>query len=138
GLIYGGTFWDLRKALLAAKPEAEALALIYKLYVATLRRSVNIPSSMIEALAADDDDGNLENGTPNECFIRDAYGRHGLRTATGVIAAPGAIASSANATVVRVDLAGLSPRCTGDEVQRVELHWKPGLTGTPAAGSVVM
>ena len=138
GLIFGGTFWDLRKALLATMPEAQALALVYKLYVATLRRSVNIPTSMVEALAADDDDGNLENGTPNECFIRDAYGRHGLRTATGVIAAPGALASSANAVVVRVDLAGLSDRCTGDEIDSVELHWKPGTTATPAAGSVVM
>ena len=138
GLIFGGTFWDLRKALLAAKPEAEALALVYKLYVATLRRSVNIPSSMIEALAADDDDGNLANGTPNECFIRDAYGRHGLRTATGVIAAPGALASSANAVVVRVDLSGLSERCTGDEIQSVELHWKPGTTAMPPEGSIAM
>ncbi|MDQ3337341.1 MAG: hypothetical protein M4D80_19440 [Myxococcota bacterium] len=138
GLIYGGTFWDLRKALLAAKPQAEALALVNRLFVATLRRSVNIPSSMVEALAADDDDGNLENGTPNECFIRDAYGRHGLRTATGVIAAPGALASSANAVVVRVDLSGLSERCTGDEIQSVELHWKPGITAMPPEGSTVM
>lgn len=136
GIIYGGTFWDLRKALLAAKPEAEALALIYKLYVATLRRSVNIPSSMIEALAADDDDGNLANGTPNECFIRAAYGRHGMRTATGVIAAPGSLTSAA--VVVRVDLSGLSERCTGDEVAKVHLAWKPGTTATPAAGSVEM
>jgi hypothetical protein len=136
GLIYGGTIWDLRKALLAAKPEAEALALVYKIYLATLRRSVNIPSSMIEALAADDDDGNLANGTPNECFIRAAYGRHGMRTATGVIAAPGSLQSSA--VVVRVDLAGLSEHCTGDEVKTVHLAWKPGTTATPAAGSVEM
>jgi hypothetical protein len=124
GLIFGGVFWDLRKALLAAKPEAEALALTLKLYRGTLRRSVNIPSSMIEALAEDDDDGNLDNGTPNECFIRDAYGRHGLRTASGIISAPGSLASSANAVVVRVDLTGLSPRCTGDEISKVTLVWK--------------
>lgn len=138
GLIYAGAFWDLRKALLAVKPEAEALALIYKLYVATLRRSVNIPSSVIEALAADDDDGNLDNGTPNECVIRTAFGRHGLRTATGVISAPGALSSSANAVVVRLDLTGLSPRCSGDEIKTVSLGWKPATTGTPAADSVVM
>ena len=136
GLIYGGTFWDLRKALLAAKPAAEAHALVHKLYLATLRRSVNIPSSMIEALAADDDDGNLANGTPNECFIRDAYGRHGLRTATGVIAAPGALASSANAVVVRVDLSGLSERCQGDEVQSVGIVWKPGSEGPGGAATM--
>jgi len=137
GLIFGGTFWDLRKALLAARPEAEAIALTNKLFLATLRRSVSIPSSMVEALAADDDDGDLSNGTPNECFIRDAYGRHGLRTATGIVAAPGALAN-AKSTVVRVDLSGLSDRCSGDEIAQVELTWKPGHTGQPVAGSTVM
>ncbi len=138
GLIYGGTFWDLRKALLATRGQAEAIALVNKLFVGTMRRATSIPSSMIEALATDDDDGDLSNGTPNECVIRDAYGRHGLRTATGTVAAPGALASTAKATVVRVDLSGLSTRCGGDEIKDVELTWKPGYTGTPAAGTVKM
>ncbi|MDQ3368143.1 MAG: hypothetical protein M3680_22180, partial [Myxococcota bacterium] len=138
GLIYGGTFWDLRKALLAARPEAEALALVNKLFVATLRRSVSIPSSMVEALAADDDDGDLSNGTPNECFIRDAYGRHGLRTATGTVTAPGPLTANAKSTVVRVDLAGLSPRCGGDGIDSVTLTWRPGHTATPPPGETVM
>ncbi|HLL24182.1 MAG TPA: hypothetical protein VK427_18750, partial [Kofleriaceae bacterium] len=138
GMIYGGVFWDLRKALLATKPQAEALALVNKLYLATLRRSVNIPSSLIEALAADDDDGNLANGTPNECAIREAYGHHGLRTATGAVSAAGALASAANATIVRIDVSGLSERCAGDEVASVALSWKPGYTKQPPPGSQMM
>ncbi len=138
GIIFGGTFWDLRKTLIAQYGQTEGAAKTHKLYVAALRRSVSIPTSMIETLAADDDDGNLENGTPNECAIRDAYGRHGLRTATGGVVAPGALDKNALATVVRVDLSGLSDRCTGDEIDSVTLNWKPSYTGVPQAGMVTM
>src|SRR5882672_1668618 len=87
GMIFGGTFWDLRKALIALDPTHPdtGVALTQKLFVGALRRSTSIPTSLIEVLAADDDDGDLSNGTPHECAIRDAYGRHGLRTATGLI-----------------------------------------------------
>jgi hypothetical protein len=137
GMIYGGALWDLRKALIAALGEAQGIALTQKLYLGTLRRSINIPTSLIEALAEDDDDGNLANGTPHECFIRDAYGRHGLRTATGTIAAPAVMAGSAGSTVVRVDLTGLSERCSGDEIESVTIDWKPSSIDMPAAGSAI-
>src|SRR2546423_4667178 len=91
GLIYSGALWDLRKALIAQYGMTQGVALINTIYVGTLRRSVDIPSSLIEALASDDDDGNLANGTPHECMIRAAYGAHGMRTAGGTIEAPGVI-----------------------------------------------
>ena len=138
GIIYGGVFWDLRTTLIAEKGEAAGVALVNKLYLATLRRAINIPSSLIETLAADDDDGNLENGTPNECAIRGAFGRHGLRTATGAILAPGALNEHALATVVRADLDGLSSRCDGDEIDTITLEWKPGFTPLPQSGSTLM
>lgn len=138
GLIYGGTFWDLRKTLIEQLGEPAGVALVNKLFVATLRRSVSIPTSLIEALAADDDDGDLSNGTPHECAIRDAYGRHGLRTATGRVEAPGAVAANARETVVRLDLEGLSERCGGDEIENITVDWKPGYTGKPGTGIAVM
>lgn len=138
GIIYGGTFWDLRKALIAKHGAPAGVALVNKLYVQSLRSSVSIPTSMIETLAADDDDGNLDNGTPNECAIRDAYGRHGLRTATGSVIAPGSLDIAAQSTIVRVGMTGLSPRCGGDEIDKVTLEWKPTFTGVPAAGSTIM
>jgi len=138
GIIFGGTFWDLRKTLIEQYGQIAGAARTQKLYLAALRRSVSIPTSMIETLAADDDDGNLANGTPNECAIRDAFGRHGLRTATGTILAPGALQQNALATVVRVDLSGLSDHCNGDGIDSVTLHWKPSFTGVPKAGSAPM
>ena len=123
GMIYGGALWDLRKALMARYGDGPGRDLLLKLYLGTLRRAVDIPTSLIEALAEDDDDGDLSNGTPNECAIRDAYGRHGLRTATGAVEAPGFLDANARSTLVRIDLAGLSTRCGGDTIATTVLRW---------------
>ncbi|MBL9020453.1 MAG: hypothetical protein JNL83_40085 [Myxococcales bacterium] len=124
GLIYGGTFWDLRKALIAELGESDGITLTNKLYVGTLRRASSIPSSLIEALVEDDDDGNLDNGTPHECTIRRAFGRHGLRTVTGTIVAPATVEQKSEASQVRVELTGIATRCTGDNIIRVVVTWK--------------
>ena len=137
GLIFGGVFWDLRKALIAEKGEAAGVALVNKLYLGALRRAINIPSSLVEALAEDDDDGNLDNGTPNECQIRAAFGRHGLRTAGGTVTAPGTLDIPALAIGVHLNITGLSERCAGDEPVSAELSWVPGYGGVPRAGTTV-
>jgi hypothetical protein len=136
GMIFAGAFWDLRKALIAEKGEAIAIPLVNKLYLGTLRRSINIPSSLVETLAEDDDDGNLANGTPNECAIRAAFGRHGLRTATGTVIAPGQLTIKALAIGVHIEVTGLSDRCPGDEPVGADLSWVPPYTGVPRAGAV--
>ncbi|HWU86484.1 MAG TPA: hypothetical protein VN253_04390, partial [Kofleriaceae bacterium] len=138
GKIFGGTYWDLRKAAIAALGEVPGIALANRLYLGALRRSVSIPTSLFEALATDDDDGDLTNGTPHECLLRDAYGRHGLRTATGTVIAPGALSDDVAATAIRIDLAGLSPRCTGDEIEHVKLAWQPDYGTVPAPGDTEM
>jgi MYXO-CTERM domain-containing protein len=124
GLIFGGAFWDLRKDLIETLGEDEAIPLVKKIFAGALRRSVGIPSSLIEALAADDTDGNLANGTPHECNIRNAYGRHGLRTATGTVEAPAKLAQPTRETTVHIDIDGLAQRCSGDELDHLELDWK--------------
>jgi hypothetical protein len=137
GLIFAGIFWDLRKALIAEKGEAAGIAIVNKLYLGALRRSINIPTSLVEALAEDDDDGNLDNGSPNECAIRAAFGRHGLRTASGTVTAPGTLTVPALAIGVHLNITGLSERCPGDEPISAELSWVPGYTGTPRAGTTI-
>jgi MYXO-CTERM domain-containing protein len=137
GMIFGGTFWDLRKALIAALGETDGIALTQKLYIGALRRSTSIPTSLIEVLATDDDDGDLSNGTPHECAIRDAYGRHGLRTATGVIQAPDRLAQATPAATVQIELSDLATRCTGDELDHAELSWQPSAGDQPTPGMVI-
>lgn len=139
GRIIGGALWDLRKALIAKLGEVPGEAVTNKLFLAALRRSVDIPSSFVEVLAADDNDGNIENGTPNECEIRAAFGRHGLRFATGTAEAPTTLVTDAASTPVKFNLTGLSTRCTADAIDRVLLIWVPGAASkTPAAGTSLL
>ena len=136
GLIISGAFWDLRKQLITELGTDDALALVAKLYIGALRRSVDIPSTLIEVLATDDDDGDLSNGTPHECEIRNAWATHGLRTVTGTLDAPGALADLEASTAVALDLDGLSSRCGGDTIDHVQLSWSAiyeRLTGSAVA-----
>ncbi|MCK9464183.1 MAG: hypothetical protein M0R80_31580, partial [Proteobacteria bacterium] len=78
GLILGGALWDLRKALVAELGETDGHRLTEEIFVDMLRLTEDIPTSFEAALAADDDDGDLANGTPNLCPIYDAFDAHGL------------------------------------------------------------
>ena len=138
GQIYGGAMWDLRTSLIASLGGPAGLALTHRIYLATLRRATSIPSTLLEALATDDDDGDLTNGTPHECPIRAAFGRHGLRTASAIASQPGALDTSAPSTEITLDLSGLSSLCATDTIARVDLLWLPGYTRLPAAGTSAM
>jgi cysteine-rich repeat protein len=78
GEIYGETMWDLRRALEAELGADAGFARFLAIYYATVQRAVDIPSSFAEALVADDDDGDLANGTPHGCAIIEAFAGHGL------------------------------------------------------------
>ena len=83
GLIIAGALWDLRTLLIEDFPnESDAVQATDRLLYAILQRASDIPSSYVEVLAADDDDGDISNGTPNFCAINDAFGRHGLADTT--------------------------------------------------------
>jgi hypothetical protein len=138
GIIFGAAMWDLRKDLITKLSREVAVGLVNRLYYAAVRRASDIPTTLVEILAADDDDGNLANGTPNECEILSAFGRHGLRVVTGAVDAPGALLAGPSRTQeVTFTLLGRSPRCASDSVTRVDVQWTPGLTGVPIGGSVV-
>jgi hypothetical protein len=136
GMIFGGTFWDLRKQLIVELGDVEGARVTQQLFIGALRRSISIPTSLIEVLATDDDDGDLSNGTPHECAIRNAYARHGLRTATGVVQAPDLLAQPTLATTVHIELSGLAERCSGDEIEHTDLVWQGAGKGGPSPGVI--
>ncbi|MFT3768934.1 MAG: hypothetical protein QM820_26130 [Minicystis sp.] len=78
GIIWGGAMWDLRLSLMADLGDQQGNAITDQLYYQALRRSSSLPTTYAEILAADDDDGDLENGTPHICAINQAFLRHGL------------------------------------------------------------
>jgi hypothetical protein len=139
GRIYSGAMWDLRKALIQQLGATAGIALANKLFVGTLRRATSIPSAFVEALAADDDNGNLADGTPHECAIRDAFGRHGLRDTSGFLEAASTLVTSDASTTVTFHITGLSARCTSDAIDKVLMIWVPNATTQqPVAGTQVL
>lgn len=139
GIIFGGTMWDLRTLLIEAKGREEGIALADRFFYAAVQRAPSIPATLIEILAEDDDDGDLSNGTPNECLIRAAYGRHGMRTIGGRLEAPGLVplSTSLEALPVTLTLLGVDVRC-GDDVVEAKLEWRPrGAGDSPRAGSTL-
>lgn len=78
GRIFSGAMWDLRTELSAELGPEAGVAHADRLFHGALMRASDIPSTYAYVLAEDDDDGDLANGTPNQCAIDRAFGRHGL------------------------------------------------------------
>jgi hypothetical protein len=82
GLIIAGALWDLRKAFIAQYGATQGVALAEAIYAGVVLRAPNIPGAYLAAQIADDDDGDLGNGTPHGCALQAAFGKHGLAEAT--------------------------------------------------------
>lgn len=78
GLIWGGAMWDVRKSLIAELGEEAGVELSDHLFATALMGGPSLGTSYEEVLIADDDDGDLSNGTPNLCLLSEDFGRHGL------------------------------------------------------------
>jgi hypothetical protein len=115
--------WDLRKALIKQLGQTAGLAQTDTLFVGVLQRAPDIPGSYLAALIADDDDGNLGNGTPHGCTIEAVFGRHGL---AGVGYQPPTIGvpvvTGTTFTVPVIPPVGSS--CPPAQVTSVELRWR--------------
>jgi len=71
GLIIGGAMWDLRTY--------EGPTLTDSLWVFALYgEALTFEDYLTEVLIADDDNGNLGDGTPHACSIYLAFGKHGI------------------------------------------------------------
>lgn len=77
GLIIGGAFWDLRVA--TSLETAQKLSHFAKWGTPDdPNTGIAFSEWFIEVLIADDDDGNLNNGTPNFTAINNAFNAHGI------------------------------------------------------------
>jgi hypothetical protein len=124
GRIIGGALFDLRKALVAKLGDPAGADYTNVLFYELLKRSVDIPTTYLEVVAADDDDGDLENGTPNVCEINDAFGAHGLRAIGVTSPTLGAVVPSAAGYTVSVAISGLFAQCPNDVLDGLTLDWR--------------
>ncbi len=116
GLIFGGAMWDLLGLLVAKHGDVAGVAATEQIFAGLLEGGTDIPGTFAEALAADDDDGNLANGTPNQCEIIDAFGQHGLGTMTEggvsfVFHEPLVNVPAERPTEVAVEVTSVAPEC---------------------------
>lgn len=124
GLIIAGALWDLRELLIDKYGHDEGVAVTEQLFYLATRNASDIPTMYVEALAADDDDGNLENGTPNVCEIVDAFGRHGLRTLEITAPTLSVEPPLQDDHHVAVEVLGLFEQCTSDKVDSASIEWR--------------
>lgn len=78
GLIFGGSAWDYLKLLEAELGYDAAKAIVSEQLVDVLQTNPEIADTYDAWMLIDDDDGDLSNGTPHDCAIIEAFGRHGL------------------------------------------------------------
>ncbi len=123
GRIIGGTLWDLRAALINKLGYAPGKQRADHIWFQSIRRAVDIPSMYVEALVADDDDGNLANGTPNVCEINAAFAAHGLRSVTAEVADVSVGLDTPEGHPVEAVINGLFPQC-GDTISGATIHWQ--------------
>jgi len=123
GLIIGGALWDLRKALVAQDGPA-GIATADRLFYEAVGRAIDIPTMYFEAVAADDDDGNLDNGTPNLCLINAAFAAHGLYKLDVDVTGPGVAVPQLDGYDVSAKFAAGGDQCGSDDIQSADVIWR--------------
>ena len=78
GLIYGGAMWDTWAELEASIGPEEAYDTVSRLFVEGLQFNPELAETYDAMVAADDDNGDLSDGTPHQCQILDGFAPHGL------------------------------------------------------------
>lgn len=125
GLIISGALWDLRKGLVQKLGATAGIARADALFVAVMQRAPDLTSAYVVALTADDDDGNLGNGTPNSCAIELAFGKHGLATAAFTTTSVGVPVVEGLTITVPVTVP-TGATCPPPQVTGVRIAWRVG------------
>jgi MYXO-CTERM domain-containing protein len=131
GLIIAGALWDLRELLVIKYGETEGVSVANALFYGAMRNASDIPTMYPEILAVDDDDGNLDNGTPNACEIAQAFTTHGLRTLAAAPSDLSAEPPTQDGHAVSIEVLGLFPQCGNESVEKATVIHR--LEDEPAA-----
>lgn len=129
GLIFAGVMWDLLAALEALEGPEAGRAALEQILIGILRGGTDIPGSWGEALVADDDDGDLGNGTPHLCLLYESFGARGLGPTAGrrlgrLDHPPLSELPAHTVGEVQVDLVDLQPECSAGEFAEAELIYR--------------
>ena len=135
GKIWTNTWWNLRETFIDKHGRELGVKYADLLHTNVLRGNPTYPTSYQMTLAADDDDANLNNGTPNSCEITAEFQAHGLvqtaRQVRGFLALTHDEPTQADffqeedaPVSVSVSVASLSPSCGDLDPATVAVHYK--------------
>ena len=128
GMIFGGAVWDLWTLLEEDLGEQEAYDTVNRLLVQAIKAGPTTPVAFDEFIFADDDNGDLGDGTPNSCTIIEAFSFHGLGPGGGgglyaLNHEPVGTQAPGQAVSLEVEAINLAPDCTDAEVQKAEVRY---------------
>ncbi|HJN76446.1 MAG TPA: MYXO-CTERM sorting domain-containing protein [Myxococcota bacterium] len=131
GLIFAGAVWDWQDALADEVGYEEANAIVAQVFADAIKSGPTIPESYDAFALADDDDGNLNNGTPHACSLLEGFALHGLGpggSTGGTLFYVGHIplANQAPYTgeyVVGASITNLAEGCVDFALDSAKLHW---------------
>ncbi len=147
-LIYAGAAWDLLGVLQARYGEGadefgEAWAVSSRLQIAAMRGGPDLLSVYDEYALADDDDGDVSNGSPHLCEIVETFGAHGLGPLSDpfpvrLLHEPLGNQAAGGAIEVTGSVLSIAPGCVEGVAEAVEVVWSidGGETWTTEAASV--
>lgn len=131
GLIFAGAVWDWLEILTDEAGAEAANATVSQVFADGIKSGPTIVESYDAFALADDDDGDLNNGTPNACSLLEAFALHGLGPGGSnggtmfyvghdplVNQAPYAGEYSVDA-----DITNLAEGCVDFELDSAKLHW---------------
>jgi len=134
GLIWGSAMWDIREEMIALYGYEQGVATADALFFGTLRGGPSLTGAYDELIYADDDDGDLTNGTPHLCLLTEQMGDHGL--------GPGDLGyfiyghdplgpqpGSAGSYPVEASFEVVEPACSDFDAESVTLHHAMDPTG---------
>ncbi len=138
GLIWGSFLWNLRERWSDAYGVDAGVEMTDLLFLGALEQGPTLTDAYEAVILADDDDGDLSNGTPHACELLDLLDQHGL--------GPGPIGvmiydhtpleeqpSSAASYPVDFELYALSDACGDLDMDSVQLWYSLDPMGLPGA-----
>jgi hypothetical protein len=126
GLIFGGAVWDFWGELSDTyDDEIDAREALYNAFVGGMKGGPDIPAAYDEFVVADDDDGDLGNGTPHLCELIEGFSLHGLgpggSSALIEISHEQVGNQPAEDTDISVDFLNLAELCSDGDLQDAEV-----------------
>jgi len=88
-----------------------------------VQRATSVDTAYVEVLTEDDDDGNLANGTPNQCAIDYAFGTHGFGPARSLF---GEGLEAHTRDRFTISMAEITPAsgCPIPPIGSIEIYWQ--------------